>query len=163
MSTICRQLERGVLIRKSSIRYFNETAVRAIWDRDGALWLYSAVDVVSALTDSKNPRVYWNTCKRRNPELNAFCRQLRLTASDGKAYLSDCICQRGVDALVMVLPGKYRSGFAEWIEGKLCPLDEQSWTSLRLRKMAFSFGSPFLPKKRLLTSNAPYFFVSISR
>lgn len=114
------------MIRKTSVRYFNETAIRAVWDKGDSCWFYSAVDVVSALTKSKNPRIYWNTCKNRNPELNAFCRQLKLTASDGKEYLSDCIGQVGIDALVMALPGKYRTGFAEWVAGKMSPLDEQS-------------------------------------
>ncbi len=114
------------MTRKTSVRYFNKTAVRAIWDDDDSRWLYSAVDVVAALTDSKNPRIYWNACKRRNPELNTFCRQLRLIASDGKRYLSDCIGQEGVDALIMVLPRKVRAGFPDWIAGKMSPLDEQS-------------------------------------
>ena len=114
------------MIQKTSIRYFIKTPVRAVWDKADACWFYSAVDVVAALTDSKNPRIYWNTCKRRNPELNAFCRQLKLAASDGKEYLSDCIGQAGIDKLVMVLPGKYRAEFSDWIAGKLSPLDEQS-------------------------------------
>ena len=113
------------MIRKTSVRYFNKTAVRAVWEQTEARWLYSAVDVISALTDSTNPRIYWNACKKRNPELNAFCRQLKLTASDGKEYLSDCIGEAGIDKLVLVLPAKYRAGFTDWIAGKMSPLDEQ--------------------------------------
>ena len=114
------------MFTKTSIRYFNGKPVRAAWDSDGSEWLYSATDIVAALTGSANSRVYWNTFKARNPHLNAFCRQLKLTAADGKRYASDCLDQRGVDELLLVLPGKYRSGFAEWIQGKLSPLDEQS-------------------------------------
>lgn len=60
--------------QKTSIRYFAEAPVRAVWDEGSSTWLYSAVDVIAALVKSKNPRIYWNTCKTRNPELNAFCR-----------------------------------------------------------------------------------------
>lgn len=114
------------MIQKSSIRFFNKTSVRAVWDGDSSSWLYAAVDIISALTDSKNPRVYWNAFKRRNPELSMFCRQLKLTAADGKRYLTDCLTQRGVDALLLALPGKYRSGFSEWVAGMTSPLDERS-------------------------------------
>lgn len=114
------------MLQKTSIRYFNKMPVRAIWETADSMWFYSATDVVEALVKSKNPRVYWNTCKTRNPELNAFCKQLRLSASDGKAYLTDCLSQKGINALLLVLPGKYRSDFSDWIAGRMSPLDEQS-------------------------------------
>lgn len=114
------------MLQKTSIRYFNKTAVRAVWDDKSSSWLYSAVDIVSALTNSKNPRVYWNACKTRNPQLSTFCRQLRLTATDGKRYASDCLNQQGVDMLLATLPVKYRGNFAQWSAGGMSPLDEQS-------------------------------------
>lgn len=116
------------MIQKTSIRFFNKTAVRAAWDDASSSWLYSAVDIVSALVGSKSPRVYWNAFKGRNPQLSPFCRQLKLTASDGKQYATDCLTQRGVDALLLALPGKYRVGFSEWVQGMSSPLDEQSKT-----------------------------------
>lgn len=114
------------MIQKTSIRFFNKTAVRAVWDADDSRWLYSATDVVSALVGSSNPRVYWNTLKARNPQLSTFCRQLKLTAADGKRYATDCIPQKGVECMLLVLPGKYRAGFSDWIAGMASPLDEQS-------------------------------------
>ena len=114
------------MFQKTSIRYFDRVPVRAVWDADGSAWFYSAVDIIAAVVKSKNPRVYWNTCKTRNPELNTFCRQLRLPASDGKRYMTDCLTQEGVDALLLVLPRKHRAGFSDWIAGRMNPLDEQS-------------------------------------
>lgn len=114
------------MVQKTSIRFFNKTAVRAVWDRAGSCWLYSATDVVAALVNSSNPRAYWNKAKARNPQLAAFCTQMKLTASDGKRYLADCLTQFGVDALLLALPGKYRLDFSEWIAGMSSPLDERS-------------------------------------
>lgn len=114
------------MAQKTSIRYFDKDPVRAVWDEEGSAWLYAAVDIIKVLVKSKNPRVYWNTFKTRHPELNTFCRQLRLTASDGKRYLTDCLPQEGVDALLLLLPGKYRSSFYDWVTGKMSPLDERS-------------------------------------
>ena len=45
--------------QKVSIRFFNDKEVRAAWDYDGNYWLFSVVDVIAVLTDSKNPRNYW--------------------------------------------------------------------------------------------------------
>lgn len=58
--------------------------------------------------------------------MSTFCRQLKLTAADGKQYSTDCLTQKGVDSVLLILPGKYRIGFADWIEGMASPLDERS-------------------------------------
>lgn len=116
------------MIQKTSIRYFNGTAVRAVWDEVNSTWQYAAVDIIKACVGSANPRVYWNALKKRNSQLSTFCIQLKLTAADGKRYSTDCLSQAGVDALLQILPNKYHANFSEWLTGKLNPLDEQSKT-----------------------------------
>jgi len=59
-------------------------------------WFFSVVDIIAALTDSANPRNYWNMLKSREAkssgvQLSTFCVQLKLTASDGKAYNTACV------------------------------------------------------------------------
>jgi len=71
---------------KTSIRFFEDIPVRAVWDEESSKWYFCAVDIVEALTKSKNPRVYWATMKRRNGVLFANCKQLKLKARDGKLY-----------------------------------------------------------------------------
>lgn len=51
--------------------------------------------MTEALTRSKNPRVYWAQLKRRNPQLITICKQLKLTASDGKRYMTDVVDDDG--------------------------------------------------------------------
>ena len=111
---------------KYSVRLFLNKIIRAIWDDENSKWWYSSVDVVFALTDSKNPRIYWNAIKRRHPELNTFCRQLKMYADDGKKYLSDVLDEAGVKKLGFILPSKNSVDFQSWIEGRLDPIDEQS-------------------------------------
>ncbi len=58
-------------------------------------WWFSVVDVVETLTDSVNPRDYWYKMKTRVEEegefqLSTIYRQLKLEASDGKKYETDC-------------------------------------------------------------------------
>ena len=71
---------------KTSIRFFDDIPVRAVWDEQSSKWWFCAADIAEALTKSKNSRSYWNAVKRRKPELSTICRQLKLTASDGKKY-----------------------------------------------------------------------------
>lgn len=118
---------------KHSIRYFLNKPIRAIWDSELSKWWYSATDVIFVLTDSKNPRIYWNAIKRRNPELNTFCIQLKLYADDSKKYLTDVIDETGIKKLGRILRSKNNIEFEKWLDGSLDPIDEQS------KKKAYSF------------------------
>lgn len=114
------------MLEKTSIRYFNNKPVRSRYDLATSKWLMNAVDLVAAITNSNNPRVYWGTVKRRHPELIAFCKQLKMRSSDSKIYLTDCLFEEGIDLLVSILPLKNRRIIQDWIKGKSNPLDEQS-------------------------------------
>ena len=112
---------------KHSIRTFLNKTIRAIWDDEKNKWWYSATDVVLTLTDSKNPRIYWNAIKTRNPELNTFCRQLKLYSNnDGKKYLNDVIDESGIKRLGLIIKNKNNIFFQKWVAGSLDPIDEQS-------------------------------------
>ena len=104
---------------KISIRFFNDQEVRAAWDYDSNRWLFSVVDVIAVLTDSKNPRNYWKVLKHRltkaGNELVTNCNQLKLVASDGKRYLTDCLPQDELLRLIESVPSKYASAFARWL------------------------------------------------
>lgn len=100
--------------------------VRAIWDGENSKWWYSAVDIVFVITDSNNPRIYWNALKRRHPEMNAFCRQLKIYADDNKQYLSDVIDENGIRKLRFIIRSSINPEFEGWINGSLDPIDEQS-------------------------------------
>ena len=62
---------------KTSIRFFEDVPVRAVWNEENFKWYFCAVDICEALTKSKSPRKYWNTLKSRNPELSSICGQLK--------------------------------------------------------------------------------------
>lgn len=111
---------------KHSMRYFLNNKVRAVWDNDKSQWWYSAVDVIFIITDSSNPRIYWNALKRRHSELNTFCRQLKLYADDGKHYLSDVITENGINKLRFIIHSSKNPEFDKWINGSFDPIDEQS-------------------------------------
>jgi len=112
--------------QKTSIRFFNGIAVRSVWDEENAKWWCAAMDIAEALTNSSNPRVYWATMKRRNPQLIAICKQLKLKAKDGKLYLTDVVDERGINAIIALVPSKKADVFAKWMKNLETSLDEKS-------------------------------------
>lgn len=113
-------------MQKTSIRFFEDTPVRAIWDEESAKWWYCAMDIAEALTKSKNPRSYWNTIKRRKNELSSICRQLKLKASDGKRYLTDVVDESGLNTVIALIPSKKGVVFTKWLRNLETSLDEKS-------------------------------------
>ena len=114
------------MIEKTSIRYFNKKPVRSRWDEETSSWLVCAIDLIAAVVETSNPRIYWYTIKTRNSELLANCKQLKMTASDGKVYDTDCLSIKDLDILLDILPRKRRKILKELLKGNNDPLDEQS-------------------------------------
>lgn len=111
---------------KTSIRFFDSVPVRSVWDEDTSHWWLCAVDVIEALSLSSSPRIYWATLKRRNPQLIAICKQLKLMAKDGKKYMTDVIDDNGLNLLIAMIPSKKSDVFLKWIQTKGTSIDEQS-------------------------------------
>ena len=111
---------------KISIRFFDDIPVRSVWDDETAKWRMCAADVAAALTDTKNPRVYWATVKRRNPELFANCKQLKLPARDGKRYLTDVIDETALQALIALIRSGKKDLFRKWLASAGSSIDEKS-------------------------------------
>jgi cell filamentation protein len=111
---------------KTSIRFFDNIPVRAVWNDESSKWWFCAVDIAEALTGSKSPRKYWNTIKSRNPQLSSICGQLKLMAKDGKSYLTDVIDDDGVNTLIMVIPSKKTAVFTHWMKTMGTTIDEKS-------------------------------------
>jgi cell filamentation protein len=47
------------MANKTSLRFFENIPVRAVWDEESAKWLFCAMNIAEALTKSKKPRKYW--------------------------------------------------------------------------------------------------------
>ena len=104
--------------QKVSFRFYNDREIRAVWDDTAKQWLFSVADIVGAVTESSNSRKYWTVLKTRlkksHPELTTVCSQLKLVSSDGKRYLTDCLPQREMLALIEAIPGKNAIPFIKW-------------------------------------------------
>lgn len=91
-------------MQKTSIRFFEDIPVRAVWDEESSKWWFCAVDIVAAIAETSNPRVYWATIKRRNTELFANCKQLKMKARDGKLYNTDVVDESEQNTVVALIP-----------------------------------------------------------
>lgn len=106
------------MTQKLSFRFYNDREIRAVWDETARQWLFSVADIVGAVTDSVNPRKYWSVMKTRlkqsHPELTTKCSQLKMVSSDGKRYLTDCLPQKEMLALLEAIPGRNAVPFLKW-------------------------------------------------
>ena len=112
--------------QKTSIRFFEDIPVRAVWDEESSKWWFCAADIAEALTKSKNPRSYWNKIKNRKNELSTNCRQLKLKARDGKFYNTDVVDESGLNTVIALIPSKKSEVFARWMKNMETSLDEKS-------------------------------------
>ncbi len=105
-------------MNKVSVRFFNDSEVRAVWDDENSKWWFSVVDIIGVLTESTDPRKYWTVLKTRlkqkNIQLATNCSQLKLIAKDGKKYATDCLAQDDIVSLVENVPSKKATEFIKW-------------------------------------------------
>ena len=106
---------------KISIRFFDDKEVRAVWDDEKAKWWFSVLDIIGVLRgddDYKKNRNYWKflktKLKKENSELVSAANQLKLTAADGKKYLTDTFDYDGIIELAKNFPSKQANRFIEW-------------------------------------------------
>ena len=76
------------MTKKDSIKIFEDSTIRTVWDSDNEKWYISIVDVVAVLTESPRPRKYWNALKTKLKEegsqLSQVLGQLKMKSSDGQ-------------------------------------------------------------------------------
>ena len=95
---------------KKSIRFFNDRMVRAVWDEKGAKWLFSAIDIVSAINgedDYVKAGNYWRWLKKKlngnGEEVVSVTHDFKFEAPDGKMRLADTLDDNAVKALARLL------------------------------------------------------------
>ena len=83
-------------------------------------WWFSVVDVIAALTNSARPNIYWSAMKVRVKsegrfQLSTICKQLKLLASDGKKYQTDCANTETIFRIIQSIPSPKAEPFKRWL------------------------------------------------
>ena len=99
---------------------FDGKEIRSHWDSDEEEYYFSVVDVISALTNSKNPNDYWYRLKTRmsdeeKSEVSTKCRQLKLKSKDGKYRETDVLDTKGILRLIESIPSPKAEPFKMWL------------------------------------------------
>ena len=100
-------------------KIFNNETIRTIWNKENEKYYISVVDIVRVLTDSKNPRHYWNVLKSRlkdeGNETVTNCDQLKLKAQDGKYRLTDVVDIENMFRIIESIPNKNAEPIKQWL------------------------------------------------
>ena len=99
---------------------FEGKEIRSIWNSENEEYYFSVVDVINALTDSKNPNDYWYRLKARmseeeKSEVSTKCRQLKLKSKDGKYRETDVLNTKGILRLIESVPSPKAEPFKLWL------------------------------------------------
>ena len=114
-------LYRRKRIMSNDIKLFEGNQIRSSWDNEKEEWYFSIVDIIGALTDSKNPRRYWSDLKRKMKDeegadqLYENIVQLKLKAPDGKMRETDVADMQGIFRIIQSVPSPKAEPFKMWL------------------------------------------------
>ncbi|OGW96298.1 MAG: hypothetical protein A2Y04_04055 [Omnitrophica WOR_2 bacterium GWC2_45_7] len=105
---------------KKQIVVFQQQKIRRFWDEDQEKWFFSVVDVVTALTESQNPAVYWRVLKKRlldegGSETVTKCNGLKMPAADGKMRITDMADTETMFRIIQSIPSPKAEPFKLWL------------------------------------------------
>ena len=100
-------------------KIFKNETIRTVWDKEQEKYYISVVDVVSILSESNNPQVYWRVMKNRlkseGNETVTNCNGLKLKATDGKYRLTDVCDIEGMFRIIESIPSKNAEPIKQWL------------------------------------------------
>lgn len=103
----------------SKLKIFQDQKIRSHWDADEELWYFSIVDIISVLTESSNPQVYWRVFKKRlideGNETVTNCNGLKMMAPDGKMRLTDVANTEQLLRIIQSIPSPKAEPFKLWL------------------------------------------------
>ena len=107
--------ENDLTESKKLVLFENNRIRRQLYNGE---WNYSIIDIVSILTESKNPNAYWRKLKQRlNSEGNESvtnCHSLKLMSKDGKLRQTACANRETIFRLIQSIPSPNAEPFKLW-------------------------------------------------
>ncbi len=111
------------MLQSDKVQLFEDKRIRTAWDEEKEEWYFSVVDVVAVLTDQPDARhasTYWAVLKKRlNNEgagqLLTNCKQLKMTASDGRKRLTDVADTEQLLRIIQSIPSPKAESFKLWL------------------------------------------------
>ena len=115
--TFAQIIKRNTM--QDQLSLFDGQLIRYVWDENEEKYFFSVVDIISVLTESNTPRRYWSDLKHKlqaeGSELYDKIVQLKITAADGKKYLTDMADTEQVFRIIQSVPSKKAEPFKLWL------------------------------------------------
>ena len=107
------------MTKKDSIKIFEDSTIRTVWDSDNEKWYISIVDVISILTKSIDPTAYWRKLKQRlraeGNQTVTNCHGLKMLAPDNKMRMTDVADTEQLFRLIQSIPSTKAEPFKLWL------------------------------------------------
>ena len=113
----------GAMSEQDKIQLFEDQPIRTAWDEEQEEWYFSVVDVIGALTDqttSRGASTYWAVVKKRlkdegADQLLTNCKQLKMTAADGKKRKTDVATIEQLLRIIQSIPSRKAEPMKAWL------------------------------------------------
>ncbi len=101
------------------INLFRGEEIRSIWDSQNETYYLSVLDVISVLTDSKDPNAYWRKLKQRlkveGNQTVTNCHSFKMKSKDGKMRMTDTLDMKDIWRLIQSIPSPNAEPFKLWL------------------------------------------------
>jgi len=106
-------------VQEKSLAVFESKKIRRYYDKQTEIWYFSVIDVVEALTVSKNPTDYLKKLRKRDKELGAYlgtnCPQVEMLTETGKKRKTLGGSVQNILRLVQSIPSPKAEPFKKWL------------------------------------------------
>lgn len=118
-NTISVPVKESDFDNPEDLEFIYDDTIRKVWHAQEEEWYFSIIDVCQFLTESVEPRKYWNKLKRQLSdegfELSTISRRFKLKAQDGKMRLTDCANTEQLLRIIQSIPSKKAEPFKRWL------------------------------------------------
>jgi prophage antirepressor-like protein len=107
------------MIKKDTIKLFEEKKIRSAWNEEEEEWYFSIVDIIQILTDSSNPTDYLKKLRKRDNIIREFigtnCPQVAMINESGKQRKTLSANTMQLFRIIQSIPSKKAEPFKIWL------------------------------------------------
>lgn len=110
------------------IKEFNEKQIRTVFNEEENEWYFSVIDVIGAITESKDPSQYLKRAKSRNQSLATFtgtsCTREALLTVQGMKRTTSVISKRNLSQFLSYFSSEKKEEFSTWLESNFPTIEK---------------------------------------
>ena len=103
----------------NEVKLFQDRKIRSAWNEEEEQWYFSLEDIVTALTDSADPKQYIKRMRSRDTQLQinwgTICTQVQMIAHDGKLRKVMAANIKSLFRIIQSIPSPKAEPFKQWL------------------------------------------------